>query len=165
MARGSRTGRKTDYSWSGICGIANTIAAANTLGSGLITFSESGTIYRLRGHVSVSLDVAAADNRQCVAVGLIVGTDVAVVAGATAFPSPLSDPDAEWIWHGFFNLVSITGTQSDSGGGQFQEREIDSKAMRKVKTNSNVVLLADGEQQGGTPTADVGYGFRLLFGH
>ena len=87
-----------------------------------------------------------------------------MTAGASAFPSPSSDLAADWLWHGLFPLLSITGTQGDDAGGQFWQAEIDSKAMRRVKAEEVIAVVADGFILTGSPTADVVMAARCLTG-
>ena len=164
MARPRSSGRRTDYAWQGTTGAISAFAATQAIGPGSVASNASATVMRVRGHINVGMDVGAADNKGVVAVGLIIGTDDAVAVGATAFPSPADDIDADWFWHGWFSLQSITGTQTDAEGGQFQAREIDSKAMRRIRQNEQVVLMADASIEAGSPTFDLVYGLRVLFG-
>ena len=163
MAR-QRSGRKTDYSWSGGSFNQASIATANVIET-IVTFNEAGTIYRCRGNLLALLDVQAAGNVNLLGVGLMVASDAQVAAGATAFPSPIDAVDADWIWHSFLPLKSETGTQSDLLGGQVARMEIDTKAMRKVKMNDNLVMVADGQQLAGTGVVDAIAAVRVLFGH
>ncbi len=167
MARApSGRGRRADYQWLGFA----TAFAANTL-SGTQAFAGSlgvggtvgsGTIVRVRGHVAVAMDVGAADDSGVVGIGLILGSADAVSVGSTAFPSPLDDTAANWLWHGLFALRSLTATQEANAGGQYVDREIDSKAMRKFKANQSLVVMADAAQLSGSPTFDVIGSIRVL---
>ncbi len=163
MARSTRgSGRRTDYAWNGVAGAITAVAAAKQR-LNLMTFNQSGTLMRIRGNVSVLMDVGAASDILVVGLGIIIGTDVQVTAGSGSFPSPLSRLDADWIWHAFAPLLSETGTQSDDGSLLWQQ-EIDSKAMRKVRQNDNLVLVAESAQLVGTSQADVAIGVRALQG-
>ncbi len=160
-----RSGRPPDYTWQGPSTglVASTVGATQALLGTLVSFAATGTVIRLRGHINVGMDVAAADNAMVMAVGIIVATDDAIAAGAASLPSPFDDADSEWLWHGYFALKSITGTQSDTIGGQFVQREIDSKAMRRVKPGYSLAVIADGSVLLGSPTADVVMAARVLF--
>ncbi len=162
MARSRQAaGRRSDYEWGGSCGLFNTIAELNQILT-IASLNGSGTVVRLRGHVSVQIDGPADGDKKCVAMGLILATDAATAIGGTALPSPITDLDAEWIWHGFFGLQAQSATQSASEGSQVVTREIDSKAMRKFKSNSNVIAVVDGSNLSGTPVADAVVGVRVL---
>ena len=111
------------------------------------------------------MDVGAAFDAIAVGFGIMIATDAQVTAGATAFPSPSTVLDNSWLWHGFAFLRSESGVQADADqvGGQFVRLSIDSKAMRKVKSNDNVVLVSDGIVLGGSPTYDFIAAARILF--
>jgi hypothetical protein len=78
-------------------------------------------------------------------------------------PSPLTTPEADWMWHNFVHLSSVTGTQSDDGS-QIARIEIDSKAMRRVKANDQLIFVCDANLVSGTPTYDFLLGTRVLVG-
>ncbi len=161
----SRGGRRPDYQWVGLTvftKITMSSAAAFFAGSSNLGGAITGTIARVRGDCLAVLDVGAADDSAVAAVGLIVGTDAAVSVGSNAFPSPVSDLDAEWLWHSFFALRTVTATQTSDLGGQARVKEIDSKAMRKFKPNENLVAVAATTIQSGTPTVDIIGAFRVL---
>ena len=161
--RSNRGGRRADYDWSGIGGfVIATQTTANQVQS-IAGFTAAGTVIRCRGEVLAVLDVGAANDRFVLGLGIIIATDAQIAAGGTAFPSPISVLDADWLWHGFVTLMSETGTQSDDLGGQVGRLVIDSKAMRKVKANDNIVLVVDGVQLSGTPSVDIVAGVRVLF--
>ena len=166
MARARRGGgRRPDYQWVGLpvfAAVTLSSTAANFLGSSNLGVSITGTIARIRGDVSVYMDVGAADDSAVFGVGLIVGNDDAVSVGSTAFPSPVSDLDADWIWHSFLSMRSLTATQGADFGGQARHREIDSKAMRRFKPNENLVAVGAVTIQSGSPTVDVMGAFRVL---
>ena len=163
--RQARGGRRPDYQWTGLAVfVASTLSstAANFMGSSGLGGNISGTIARVRGDLSVYLDVGAADESAVAAMGLIVGNDDQVVTGSAAFPSPVIDLEADWLYHTFLSLKSITGTQSDVLGGQVARREIDSKAMRRIKPNDNLVCVGAVTIQSGAPTVDFMGAIRVL---
>ena len=163
MARSRQSGgRRPDYDWTGVCGLYNNVDETNTLGSGTVVFNAAGTLVRIRGEIVVALDAPTDGDSKCVAMGLIIASDAAVAAGAASLPSPIGSIDAEWIWHQWCILNAETGTQTDQTGGQFARYVIDTKAMRKVKSNQQLVMLIDGQNNAGTPPAEGAYGIRAL---
>ena len=163
-ARGFSRGRRADYRWSTDLAVFAAVGASSStafLGSAGL-FSLAGTIMRVRGAIVVMMDPSAADVAMTAAVGMILASDDAITAGAASLPSPSDDLDAEWLWHGFFPLRSITGVQSDIVGGQVIQREIDSKAMRKFKGNQQLAIVADSVISSGASTFDVQGGVRVL---
>ncbi len=166
MARRS-SGRRTDYTWFGVSDIvvAQDLAIANaTLGGESIAFGTAGTVMRLRGQVAVLLNAAAVAESAVIAVGIIRATDEAAAAGVASLPHPDSDPDAEWIWHSYLSIHS--GQEAAIVNDFLMDRkEIDSKAMRRVKQNEQLVLVSEvAHSEDQTGLYDLLYGFRMLFG-
>ena len=157
MARG----RRTDYEWQGATGAA---ALASNVPAiiAMVANNNPGTIMRSRGQVLGSIDGAVDDDKVAIAVGLIIADDDAVAVGVTAIPSPLNDMEAEWIWHGFL-LLQAQGTSTDAPG-LTARLEIDSKAMRRVKSNTQCVFAIHPNSLAGTPAVDVMIGLRSLQG-
>ena len=83
--------------------------------------------------------------------------------GVTAIPDPLSDLDAEWVWHGFLLLMSqsIVATRDQTHSVRLT---VDSKAMRKVKASQSLVIAIRNNASAGTPVIDFMSGFRTLVG-
>ena len=160
----SRGGRRPDYQWAGInVFAANDVSNVHKFaGSSNLGVNIAGTLMRVRGDIQVLLDVGAADDSMSCAAGLIVANDDAVAIGPTAFPSPSDDLDADWVWHGFFSMRSLSATQGTTEGAQVRSREIDTKAMRRFKPIDNLAMIVDGVVQSGSPTADFIGAFRVL---
>ena len=100
------------------------------------------TILRTRMVCNFQSDQQATTERPQGDFGLIVVTDTAAALGTTAVPDPSStdgDPDAAWFVHqpmiGAFIGLSAVGFESQAG----VQYEIDSKSMRKVGPNDDVV--------------------------
>ncbi len=160
MARSRGSGRKTDYTWSGNTFSQDAQGTAVTINA-LTTINQAGTIVRNRGELLVSIDGPVDGDKAVAAFGLIIASDSQVAAGATAFPSPATDLDANWLWHSFATML----VQAAGDDGTISTRlMIDSKAMRKVKQNDQLVLVADMVRESGTPTVDYAGGIRSLLG-
>ena len=160
-----RSGNRARYEWSGSLG---NVALANGASTGiftLVTLNIPATLMRVRGNLLVMMDVGAANDTMSVCAGIYIASDAQVTAGAAAFPSPFSIPEADWLWHQHLLLRSESGTQADADqlGGQIVRTEIDSKAMRKIRPNQNLMMVFDGAQLAGTPTYDIMVGIRALF--
>ena len=159
MARARRTGRRPDYDWQGGVSGFSLAANASTIVA-LVTNNITATIMRSRGRVLASIDGAVDNDAAAVHVGLIVADDDAVAAGVTAIPSPATDFDADWLWHGFL-LLKAQGTSTDAPG-LTDRLELDSKAMRRVKPNTQCVFAVTNVALVGTPAVDVLVGLRSL---
>ena len=156
MARSSRG--SVDYNWSG--GIGNGLVGTASVLAFSINSGQAQTLRRVCGVISLQIDGPTDGDIHQVGVGVIIATDAAIAAGAASLPSSLTDLDAEWVWHQF---VPLQVQAIVTGVGEFGRTiEIDSKAMRKLKSNSNIALVLDGSRIAGTPTTDFVAGMRIL---
>jgi len=160
-------GRRTDYEWVDIRGAITAMDNAEgtaALGDGSFTALKSLTVTRMRGLVGVQLDTTGVDERILLSMGIIVVSQDAGAVGITALPKPQSDGNAPWVWHGHAWCTSLSEA-GVSTNGMYHRVEIDSKAMRKMKSSEQLVFvaeIADAVDQGGQ--TDLQYGFRLLTG-
>ena len=98
----------------------------------------------VRTHLTVfwESDQVAAAERPLGAFGMIVVTDQARAAGAGSVPHPVNEADASWFaWQGLISSLAFasgTGFVEPSGSSY----SVDSKAMRKVGINEDMVLMA-----------------------
>ncbi len=161
-SRGS-SGRRTDYTWNGGAFFRTTQTTGGAVDSVAVA-DDTGTIVRSRGFVRAVMDVGAAGDTIVGGFGLYIASDDQLAAGVTAFPSPILDLDADWMWHSFAVLRSEVGTQLDEKTTFSQLLTIDSKAMRKIRQNQQVVFVGDVSVQSGSPTLDWVVGARILFG-
>ena len=99
------------------------------------------TIVRTRVDGLFSTDQAAVTEAPTGALGGTIVSDQASAIGATAIPGPTSDHDADWyVYQGLtheFTFLSSVGFD-DNAGTHFT---IDSKAMRKVGENDDVIWI------------------------
>ena len=122
------------------------------------------TLLRSRGELLVSGSPDAATDITVVGLGLIVVSEAAQSQGGLSIPGPINDVDADWLWHKFVPLDAVSATAVDFDNTFASVRvELDSKAMRRVPTDSTVILV--GEANTSTfPALTVIGGMRLLFG-
>ena len=143
---GARRGSKRLTEWSSL-GAQNYVAVANA-GATLISsvaFEDPGTIVRARGLISVKVENPALDNDIAGAFGIGLVTAEAFGIGITAVPEPFSDADwGGWmVWQPFgFHWEHFDST---GAGKESWEFEINSKAMRKVEPNTNMVFVAESQ--------------------
>jgi len=102
------------------------------------------TIVRTHIHVRMASDQLGADEQQLGAIGMCVISDQAEAIGITAVPTPVVDLASDlWFLHQFlssdFSFISAVGF--DAAGGY--SVDIDSKAMRKVNDDEDVILVAE----------------------
>ncbi len=102
------------------------------------------TVVRTRVSLHIGSDQVAANEMQIGAFGLCVVSSQALAIGVTAVPTPLTDLASDlWFAHQImmtdFFFVSAVGIDAD-GGAYF---EIDSRAMRKVNDDQEIVLVGE----------------------
>ncbi len=148
--------------WTGTSGDSlGNVAEANLI-STIFTSNVAATLVRCRGDVTVQFDGVTDGDKKIIGMGLIMASDAQVTAGVTAFPSPISVLEADWLWHQFCTLQAQSATQDESLGSQTARYVIDSKAMRKFRPNQQLVFVADGNNLSGTGVADVVVAMRCL---
>ena len=146
--RNFRAASRRLTSWLEIAPSATTVTGAGgTLLASLTTAEKAKRPFTIiRTHLVLTLysDQVAASEFYGGAVGMAVVSDQAEAIGITALPKPVADADSDlWLLHqwmmGFFVFGSAVGTQEHTGHqGVYQ---IDSKAMRKVNDDEDVVLV------------------------
>ncbi len=166
MAR--RSGRRSDYTWGGMGALitAKDIGAGGGFGGVASTFTQPGTIMRIRGEVFAQLDAAAAD--ECCGVLVGIGVFPADMVSAGAAPEFSVDgstaEEGHWLWTGTLWLTSGAEAAVVTDG-LFASATIDSKAMRRIKPNDVLAFVAETpaslalDQSG---SVDIGYRFRHL---
>jgi len=133
---------------------ATQVVGTSAAGAG---FSEKTTIIRVRGSATVAMDAGAIADSMVVGLGLLVVRNNAfTVGGASSMPSPIDDPEAQFLYHQLFSLgPSVSATDDASSIVNNARVEIDSKAMRKVSPDETLAFIWDATILAGTPTADV----------
>ena len=135
--------------WIG-AGVGSTTLSANSkhlvaqLSAGALLLRPF-TILRTHLYLALKSDQVAANEDPGISLGMIVVTDAASAVGVTAIPDPdviAGNPEADWFVHGnmrgSFAFLSAVGFDESAQ----TELRIDSKAMRKVGPDDDVVLMA-----------------------
>ena len=158
-------------SWIGVHTAAVPVVLTATQGAilsiGIAEGSIRETLLRSRGSLVVSAFPNNATDEGMVALGLIVVHSNAVTAGGAALPGPLNDQGADWLWHNYVPVTNPIGATTISnawGGFHTQRVELDSRAMRRVPADHEVVLMGEVDSSFWSSVEVVG-GMRLLFGH
>ena len=122
-----------------------TSAGATLLAS--FAFEEPVTIMRARGQISVRPTVFTGDLDIVGAIGMGVVSAEAAAAGVASIPEPFNDADwGGWfVWRSFSYRIELGGTPANAAFLPWFF-EVDSKAMRKAKTNDVVVIVAESQQ-------------------
>jgi len=144
----SRTERRQSL-WIPLIPSTTVIAAASTA-TIIATLNASAlalrpfTIVRTRGTLQARSDQTAGTEEYGCGFGMAVVSDQAVAIGATAIPTPVTDYGSD-LWFlieqmfGEFVLKTTVGIEGFHG----VERQIDSKAMRKVEDGEDVIIVAE----------------------
>ena len=102
------------------------------------------TIVRSRFQYGLRSDQTGAVEDQFVGVGQVVVQDTASAIGITALPTPITDGGSDFysyeLLYGRFTFVTGIGFDPQ---GLAVNREIDSKAMRKVDFGQDIVITAE----------------------
>ncbi len=176
MARGRFVGRavrapRRKTTWAGsanVVGVTNIPAATKVLqqrltSSQLFAAGPVSTIVRTRGIMSVKMPAGVqTDVEVHGAAGIGVVSAQAFAAGAAAIPFPFENAEWDgWLWHQYFAISSEASSGAPAAVWLTpREYEIDSKAMRKLRDDKNVVVtMVENES---AQAVDVGIWFRQL---
>jgi len=164
MARGRSTGRRTDYTWVGTFADLGSLAGT-ALVSPIAIINQAATVMRVRGRLALNLITSTTVGVLRMAAGIIIADDDAVAAGTSSIPNPVTDLDAEWLWNGALYISTMSTTLSENAGANVIDRiEVDTKSMRRVKQNEQVVLAIQPTQLTGTVVGEGFSNLRVLFG-
>ncbi len=119
---------------------ASTAAILTTLNAAALALRPF-TIVRTRGYWHIHSDQGAATEVQEAAYGRIIVSDQSVAIGVTAIPTPVTDSQSSWYMYermvAHLDFSSAVGFDADAG----HQREVDSKAMRKVEEGQDVISV------------------------
>ena len=105
---------------------------------------EETTITRMIGMLSARPNGETASQEVAFAIGCAVFSSVAVAAGATSLPSPVSYPDFEWLfWFG--GNLRRSATASDDAGLCTLRVPFDVSGQRIVRSEFTPVWIAESD--------------------
>ncbi len=101
------------------------------------------TVVRTRLDWAVRSDQVAASEIYGLALGFAVVSDQASAIGVTAVPTPFTDQGSDlfFLYEQIFGQIVILSAVGQNEAGQL--RQIDSKAMRKVNDDQDVVVVLE----------------------
>ncbi len=143
-------------------GAASTAALINVGSAGLLAIRPF-TIVRTRGFFHVISDQLSAAETYGASLGIAVVTDQASAVGVTAVPTPDTDrgSDRFFVFEDNVGRVILnTAVGAEYAAGPAQTRFYDSKAMRKVDTQDDIVVVIESMAIGSS--AQVKHGARML---
>ena len=103
------------------------------------------TIVRTRFLIKYSSDQLAVSETAQGALGMMVVSDQASAAGAASIPGPRTNADAPWfVYEGLVDpFLFASGVGFTGGGSGGYMTKVDSKSMRKVGNNEDVVVMLE----------------------
>jgi len=110
-------------------------------------FLVGGTIARTRGTLKIWSDQVAAVEEPFGASGMALVNGEAFDAGAASCPAPYTESSSErWLSHNYFSAPTqfISGSISPD----YERIDIDSKGMRKIKTDDVLVWMIENKNSG-----------------
>ena len=135
--QGTKTRRNRQWSLGPSGTISRTASGSTIFATGSQALVEL-TQLRLRGFLKIYITSgAAAAEGYNGAVGIGICNENAFAAGVASVNIPVTDMGWDgWLWHSFFAVNAITGTPADGVNAATYgiNMEVDSKAMRKIKT-------------------------------
>ena len=102
------------------------------------------TIVRTVMLIHSTSDQIGADEQQFGAIGMCVVSDQAAAIGVTAVPTPVTDAASDlWFFHQNYasEFAFVTGVGFDAAAGS--NRYVESRAMRKVNDDEDVLVIAE----------------------
>ncbi len=163
MAR-RRSGKKIDFvHWTGFQDSFNGQAAGSIAKTLFAAQHDPETLMRTRGSLLTYLDTTQAPGGQ-----ILVGAGMILVpegTSTTVLWSPLTDPDAPWIWYSAFGLgyEEYVTDVIDCPQATSHREVIDSKAMRIVR-NQEIQMVVENVTTGSAAAFNMVIGGRSLFG-
>ncbi len=166
--RGSRSrgGKVIDnVHWLPFIGVSLAQAAGSAAISLVSTALTPFTIMRTRGTLVASIDGAGAPGGLVqVGVGMIV---VPEGTGGTVLQSPINDANADWFWYETFVLgyeEMVTDVVDVPGITSFRAT-IDSKAMRRMLSDTEIQLVIEQATLATSRSVNVAVAGRVLLGN
>ena len=164
MAR-RRSGKKIDFTrWDGSEHSFEPLAAGTAAQTFVTAGTATETLLRIRGNL-----IAYMDGLEAPAVGIKVGVGIALVpegSGTTVTVSPLTDPTFPWLYFTTFFLgyeEMVTDVIDVPGLTSYRE-SIDNKAMRIIRPDVELQLVAENITADGAGSVNIQMGLRVLFG-
>ena len=151
---------------------ASSASEAIIVGAGVVAVEDGMTLVRLRGELLLYLRGAATiagGFRGAFGIGIVEANAFGI--GVTAVPTPITEEAWDgWLYHRYWNLFTpgarVTSNAADeenqgSAGASVLRVEVDSKAMRKLKTE-DVIFAAIEHTEEGTCDLRVNFNSRTL---
>ena len=165
MAKQFTRRRRTRTRWD-----ANTSGftfAGLSAGTSALTLVSAGireeTLLRARGQL-----LAYLDGIQAPGTGILVGIGLIVMpqgTSTTVTSSPISDPDAPWLYISrfFLGYEEYVTDVIDAVGAPVYRETVDNKAMRIIRSDREIQLVVENVTTFGAASVNIAFDARLLF--
>jgi len=157
-----KSGKKIDFTRWTFGAFDSALASGSAQGVIVSPATRAQTILRTRGEI-----VCYADGTQAPAGRVRVGVGFLVQqAGATAVSLPVTDGDSPFFWYEVFIIgyeEMVTDVIDIPGLSMFR-KTIDSKAMRIVRADQEVICIAENLTVGSAMTVNLSVSARFLIG-
>ena len=167
MARNFAGGSRMTKRWEGIFSagrVSMTAEGTFVLGTSA-AFVEAGTILRLIGEVVVVPQATGITDNDAanITMGVALVSSDAAELGATAMPDPDDEAQYDWLWW-WTTTIDIPNASEFGGAASSARVPIASKAMRRFKPRSSLVVVAQYTDITGLPGINASVGLRFLRG-
>jgi len=169
--RGSLPAPKRQIANEGVAGFGQITFLATTIGSILGSFGQqvivpAVTLVRTRGLFSILVtNSGTSDAIIQVTMGIIVVQLEAFNAGLLSIPTPRTDRDRPWVVWQNLHVVAVAANPDQGAFGTFASQAVDSRGMRKMKSDEVLAVVFEGEQLSATTgtVVNCAYGLRNQF--
>ena len=115
------------------------------------------TVIRTHYHLMLQSDQGAASENYHLAIGACVVSSQAVAIGVAAVPTPAIDAASDlWFLHGWLSGRFSFFSGSSFNEGSYFEKDFESKAMRKVNDDEEIIFVID------VPAISAGVIFQIM---
>jgi len=157
-----RSGRPNDYTWR-LGTVSHLALSSGTISATILVGDRRETLVRTRGEVLIWMDASGTiGDLVQVGWGLLV---VPQGLGGTVVSSPIGDSDAPWLAYGVCTLAFEATGAAGLSTLDHCRTVVDSKAMRKIMPDQDVVFVAENVTLGSAQSVNLVASIRALTAH
>ena len=163
-----RSAPKRVTTWEGVAidmiGIDAAGISAVMITEAVLENMPNPTIVRIRGELMVTNNagVSTSASSGFCTVGAMLVDSRALAAGIGSMELPSTNVGSDWMYWDVFNFGEQVANEVDNNDLSVNRKVVDSKAMRKVKPNQALVLIAQVQTCVGTIEAHLCGSLRIL---
>jgi len=144
-----RAGSKRMSSWFDIAPTITNVAATSVVLNVMVAAELAKrpfTVVRTHLALRILSDQSGASEEQLAAVGLCIVSDQAAAVGVAAVPTPVTDAESDlWFVHQWMHASFLFGSGIGFSGDDGQAYTVDSRAMRKLEEDSQILVVAESQ--------------------